>query len=317
MNHPIRYTHIFATVSWLCKAVIGILFGISYLSISISIAIAGEQFAPGPSKPVPELFQKEKPVTTDVLVNESREALDKIKIADGLVVFVQHHDGSVGVVFEGLLTLRVINILSTMYHATPLEVFTVIAPQGRTLPPALVIDHEARINQGKRPSVHPMPTLDELVTRAAVHGNTAGPIPGNAICNDNWFPNWEFFTHPDYGLTEWDNHAYGTGRSSLVNANLTLGSSSAGTMLFCATPNIFPQGDAGPENSFNATVNLAVEEYVVGWGWVQIWSRNSVQSGVAYGYRYSGFAIHNLRMTIRNVPIPDIIEQDWMWAGAY
>jgi hypothetical protein len=254
-------------------------------------------------------------------VHQSRGEIDRIVVADGLLVFVRHRDGSVGLATEGTLVTRMVNILTSVHDATPLQTYSVLAPPGSKPHKLLVVDHAKRgsATRGRQrlPLTDRLPTLDELSAWAVAQGNSGGPTSNDPLCNNNWFPDWQLFTHPDHGLSEWDNHDYGAGRSDWTDANLTLGPSRAGTMWFCAAPNIEPQGSPTEADSFDdLPMRLIVQEYVPGEGWFELWSRNSVDSGTAYGYTYDGFAIHQTRMAIRDVPVDELLN-DWYWAGAY
>jgi hypothetical protein len=274
------------------------------------------QFRARPVGTAPELFWQRPPAEITDLVNGSRGEIDRVVLADGMLVFVRHRDGSVALATEGTLVTRMVNILTSVHDATPLETFMVLAPPGSSPHKLLVFDHAKR-GGATVPLTDRFPTADELSTWAIAQGNGGGPASNDPLCNNNWFPDWEFFTHPDYGLSQWDNHDYGAGRSYWTDANLTLGPSRAGTMWFCAAPNIEPQGSPTQADSFDdLPTRLIVQEYVPGEGWFEVWSRNSVDSGSAYGYTYDGFTIHQMRMAIRDVPVDDLLN-DWYWAGAY
>ena len=299
------------------RAIAAALLAFMPLSLSLSAHAGSDDIAAQMPGEITELFWDGDVGTSLKAAYATATQTDQIPVGDGLVTFVRHSDGSIGIASEGITALRLVNTLTTFYRATPLEMFSVLARAGERPSRALESDHERRMEGGDpQQRTSGLPDFDELVQVAETMGNSGGPISPDPLCSDNWFPNWELFTDPDYGDNKWDGHDYGTGRASLVNANLSLGPSRAGTMMFCAPPDIAPGGDFTEDDYFEADARLIVQEYVAGLGWMELWSRDTVVSGDAYGYSYDGIAVHQLRMAIRDVSIPNPIG-DYMWSGAY
>ena len=283
------------------------------LFAGLTIACIAGELQPQASATEPELSFSNHEQHHSVSGSAQSEA--RIAVGNGFVEFVRHADGSVGVGVAGLAAMRAVDTHIGRFNATPLELFRALAPPGAVAPAALLEDHQirARLDHSIPSTPRALPSADRLKAFVAPYANASGPIFPDPLCASNDYYLWEtLFADPNENSSiYWAGHDWGYGTWT-GDANITLGSSSAGTLMFCAPPDVWPPGGSPtPEQLVDKNIRLAVHEYVALEGWHQIWFVNVVEAGSVYGYHYKGYVVRKLRMTVRQFP-----EFFW-WAAAF
>ena len=265
-----------------------------------------------PASPVPELFSNHR---TDVLqtgANAHTEA--RVAVGKGFVEFVRHANGSIGVGIAGIDAMRAADTYVRRFNATPLELFGALAGAGAVAPQALVADHanRARADASIPSSPRTFASIDLLARFTSGRSGAAGPLHTDPLCASNDYYLWEtlFATPYENTAIDWAGHDWGYGTWS-GDANITLGSSSAGTLMICPPTDVLPGESPTAADFVDKPIKLAVHEYVALDGWHQIWSVNVVELGSVYGYSYKGYVVRKLRMTVREFP------EFYWWAAAY
>lgn len=245
------------------------------------------------------------------------EVLTDLPALDGRVSFIkQGADPMLGVLASGDSARRATDHLLDVYRATPLEVFTHFSSQEQTPPAELVRNHRFWIGRQGRPfeeEPHRFPSTDQLLAESAGVG-----APGSDCKEESGGKCWEWFTDAaacgaddlglfDFWFNDYNNYdSYGANETSGSgewegSANVTLGPSSRGLVVACG-------------HSESAHYALRFEVFVQGLGWVLVHTTTTANA-FAHGYRYRGFSINQLRMTVR--PVTAGTTPRFFWAASY
>lgn len=266
---------------------------------------------------VPELFAHDD-VPAGPSINTRLPVVARLVTPDGQLDFVLHRDGTVGIAATGTKLLRTVDALDQVFRASALEMHMALAPAGVPAPTALLQDHALRAQ--RQPRLVPaqprhLPRGNQLAAVVGV-AHSDGPEYRDPLCLNNWLPLWEYYVDPtDAGggwSSYWDHHAWGAGSWYQGDANVSLGSSTAGRLMFCTPPNTEPQ-QVPPLDQIDVQkpIKLTVQEYVPLEGWFTVVSYQTVTWGQAYGYHYRGFSLRKMRMTIRQ------FNGTFWWGAAY
>lgn len=260
--------------------------------------------------------QERVQVITDL--NESAEVktrpqkvITRIEMRDGVVEFVEQPDGSVGIGLIGESVIKKVNGLLDDQKATALEVFQAL---GGTNPPELLTtDHkmQSRFRQSKS-AVVATPALQPGEAPPGGSGwfvDGAGGTCGTASDSANfsywttWFKGAGPYVGEKYHL--WGAHDIWDTGQHVGNAKIVLGPTSAGVVVMC---------DADGKNFPDATVRVEEEFKLSNGGsfWVQIWNPGFIFEGMAYGYRFKGYTLRRIRMSISN-----FAGGTFFWGGSY
>lgn len=261
---------------------------------------------------IPELFQhNDIPVGPPLALRYPVVAT--VVTPQGRLDFVRHSDGMIGIGVQGRTSMRMLDALEHIYHATPLEVYLAFAPTGTQPPVALKQDHATRAQREPGISTQPrtLPRGAQLLSLANLGLPAGGPENNDPVCMGNWLPDFEATIDPN-GSTYWGSHAWGAGSWQMGDANVTLGSSSAGRLVFCLPPDTWP-GQAPPfdEQDVQRSVRIIIQEYYAGEGWFTVLSYDTVTWGHGYGYHYKGISLRKLRMAVRDY------DDVWWWGAQY
>lgn len=243
----------------------------------------------------------------------------RLRVADGYLIFVQLMRGDVGIVAEGKQALDILRSLTGAYRLSPLDIFEAAGGNRKTAPAALVNDHQKRQSEDGGRSA-PLPLISALpAATASVQGESELGLIGGAACVEGAVETFDYFTSwwqslyhiPGIGaLADIGAHGQeGIGIWDLGEANLNLGSTSAGAAVVC-----FPQ------ESDHFYARITVQEYYGNGIWLDLWSNPYVYDGVAYGYWFKGLVVHKIRVLIRDTrPMEDQVTPigPFYWAGAY
>ena len=195
---------------------------------------------------VPELFAHDD-VPAGPSINTRLPVVARLVTPDGQLDFVLHRDGTVGIAATGTKLLRTVDALDQVFRASALEMHMALAPAGVPAPTALLQDHALRAQ--RQPRLVPaqprhLPRGNQLAAVVGV-AHSDGPEYRDPLCLNNWLPLWEYYVDPtDAGggwSSYWDHHAWGAGSWYQGDANVSLGSSTAGRLMFCTPPNTEPQ----------------------------------------------------------------------------
>jgi hypothetical protein len=281
-----------------------------------ALLMAAEAGGQGLGTAVPELFTHDD-VPAGPSVNTRLPVVARLVTPQGQLEFVLHRDGTVGIAATGAGLLRAVDALDQVFRASALEMHMALAPAGVPAPTALLQDHALRAQRQPRLVPQQPRRLPRGNQLAAVVGvsRSDGPEYHDPLCLNNWLPLWEDYVDPTGGSVwgnYWDQHAWGAGSWYQGDANVTLGSSTAGRLMFCTPPNTEPQ-QVPPLDQIDVQkpIRLTVQEYVPLEGWFTVVSYQSVTWGQAYGYHYRGFSLRKMRMTIRQ------FTDTFWWGAAY
>ncbi|MFL9458536.1 hypothetical protein AB0758_47020 [Tolypothrix bouteillei VB521301_2] len=161
----------------------------------------------------------------------------------------------------------------------------------------------------------PQPSMKQVrevrLTQVSVFGESDLGIIGGAACVEDSTPTKEYFEywfssgHYIPGIGSLKN--IGTnGKSSIGewdkgNANLDLGSTSAGAAVVC-----FPE---------YSSARVTVQEYIGNGIWHDLWSQKGLYGGVGYGYWFKGLAVRRIRVLVRDNE--GTVGQLFYWGGSY
>jgi hypothetical protein len=242
----------------------------------------------------------------------------------GYWAFVRQSGGDVGIVAAGGRALEVLQALTAQDSLSALEIYEVLGGSRNSAPDALLSDHQKRVAENPvRPTE--LPKLSSLKAGAAplaVGFSDLGILDG-AACVKGSLPTYDYFkwsfwqggvlmippgnTHlEDIGA----NGQKGIGIWNAGEANLILGSTSAGAAAVCFPQSASNAGDA----------RLTVQEFYGNGLWVDLWSTPYVFQGVAYGYWFKGPVVHKIRLLVRDKRPPAAQNPPigpFYWAGAY